>query len=1037
MVSWYADGGVSGYKDAAGIPVEWMRVADKNVIHLPQYTAGTIDANGSTRLQYPVWGPNFRTSIDAAARLTFAGAEVGTAFLSGRLLAASMFVTDAANFPPGKIPTPAEILALGDAKVSTHRSVGLSPAGSYELEIFGPIPQPNRKYWVLVAPTTIPGPVFVPSASTAPSILNDIPIGDVNVNGRAVSMWGNRTPAAPIITAPAADSVHSAGSSFLFSYASADPDGVFGDTARANADRAGVQVQYAPRPTVANPTPTWIDLPIASRTGTLFPGDGWYIDQSSAASPSDVSNNGAYTLWLATYMQIRCGSNTLAPGEGILPSGNWQIRMRTFDYGHPYPTFVRPLNAPNNDYYPSNYPILNTSPWSTPVKVSIAAQVPQPVPVYPINNTALAEDKTVTLSWQYFNTYSPPKAQMRREVDIRKVGDAAWTTLTNSLSASTSYTILPTGSGSPAPYEYQTDLGFEAGTLGGWSTGGTGTLTAITSTPPTVHSGTRALQMATSGAASITKTFPLVALHTTFTFSGWTYLGPGTDAHYVYVEWIGPGITDTVSVLRPGGAGWARFTTPPMARPAGATDIRITVYSYISGASSNGDRFDDFSLTAFTGSYDVGFTPVSTTQYEWRVRTTDTSGVLSNYSTIARFWIVPALNSGDTRPLPVGTIDGATLGCGTHRVFVYRRGGKVRVGELTGLSYVDWGRLRDDISDAKIVISDWDIDCGNLLAKLQTWAYELVIYRDNGYSIDRVWEGPITLLTYARDKVTIQAKDVMAYAYRRIIKQEMNDRLVGDTVTSRAARVLQNVFAPDDPNVLAYLQVLSDPADSIERRNLPAFSRTAYEEIDDMAANQGLDYTAVGRSILLWGTRHRIGTLPEFRDADLGASPIVSEYGMSMANFYSVADGTGVHGDANRLDVSGNDPIYGLVEMLSSSWASDTPEQSGIYTGGQATVIASFEGYAEKSIAARYPPPVVVRVPDNTSLNPSTTISIQHLVPGVVIPLRSTGTLRTVSANQKLDSVSVTEQGGAETITIVMSPFSREDTAAPEGGDGG
>jgi hypothetical protein len=386
------------------------------------------------------------------------------------------------------------------------------------------------------------------------------------------------------------------------------------------------------------------------------------------------------------------------------------------------------------------------------------------------------------------------------------------------------------------------------------------------------------------------------------------------------------------------------------------------------------------------------------------------------------------------RPIPAETIDGATLGCGTHRVEIYRRGGTERVGTLSQVSHVDWSRVRDDISTAQIEVSGWDIDCGNLLARLQTWAYEVVIFRTNGYTTDRVWEGPITLLTYENDKVTIDAKDVMGYLYRRLIKQKMTDSGTGNgtTVVDRARRVIQNCLAPDDPNLLAYLQILPREDDAMQYRSTPAYSRTGFEEVDDMAANAGLDYTAVGRSILLWGTKHRIGTLPELRDKDLGASPIVSEYGMSMANVYSVSDGNGVHGEATRgIDpVSGNDPNYGLVEMLSSTWASDSESETGTYTqAGLETVIKSFESFAERSISDRYPPPVVVRIPDNTTLNPETVLSIQQLVPGVVIPLRSTSTLRTVADNQKLDKVAVVEEAGKETVSITLSPFSRDDAA--------
>lgn len=420
--------------------------------------------------------------------------------------------------------------------------------------------------------------------------------------------------------------------------------------------------------------------------------------------------------------------------------------------------------------------------------------------------------------------------------------------------------------------------------------------------------------------------------------------------------------------------------------------------------------------------------------YEWRVEVTDTDNVTSDFSEIASFLVVPAPNTGVVRPIPDNSIEGATLGCGKHRAFVYRRGGKKRVAEITEISHLDWARLRDDMSTSKIVVSGWTVDCGNLLKILQTWAYEIVIFRDNGYSVDRVWEGPITLLTYEQDKVTIDAKDVMAYPYRRIIKQVLNDTANGDTVVNRAVRVLQNTLGPDDPNVLQYLTPLFSESDAREYRSTPAYSRTAFEEIDDMAANAGLDYTATGRRIMVWSTRARIGTLPEFKDSDFGAPPIVSEYGMSMANVYAVSDGNGLYGVATRLDENNQDTVYGLIEMLSSTWASDTQAEHGTLTEeGKQTVIASFEEFAERSIADRYPPPVVVRVPDNTSLNPSAVVTIQQLVPGVVIPLRSSSTLREVRGNQKLDAVKVIEEAGTETISITMSPFNRDDAAVVEG----
>jgi hypothetical protein len=415
------------------------------------------------------------------------------------------------------------------------------------------------------------------------------------------------------------------------------------------------------------------------------------------------------------------------------------------------------------------------------------------------------------------------------------------------------------------------------------------------------------------------------------------------------------------------------------------------------------------------------------TQYEWQVRSRDSSGAWSDFSPTATFWVVSPPDSGAVIPPLTESILGGSLGCGQHRVFIYRRGGLVRVGEITGVSQVRWGRVRDDMSIAEVTVNNWGPDCGALLASLRTWAHELVIFRDNGHSVDRVWEGPLTLLTYEASTVHLHAKDVVGYLYRRIIRQSPGP--TGTSVVSRAASIVQNALAPDDPNVLRFLQVVDGPQNAKQYRNIVPYSRTAFEEIDDMAANAGLDYTAVGRSIVLWGTRNRLGSLPEFRDKDLGATPIVSEYGMRMANRYVISDGYGLHGEAHRLDGDGEDPVYGLVEMLSSTWASDAADGSGSYSQSAAdSIVESFNEASEKSISDRYPPPVIVRVPDNTTLHPDLSVSIQHLVPGAVLPLRSTGTLRSVVGLQKIDSISVTEVAGEETVTITLSPFNYEDS---------
>lgn len=1063
MVSWSGDGLVSGYDPTT-------KKHKAGLFHLA--SPGTVDVNGGTRLQWDLADnypsrASYPTRLDISATMTFTAGDFSAN--PGKDMGMAAVMAKASDFAPGVIPTPSQIFNLNPLLKDVGSSYTVGPATfTAKMDFVNSEMDPNTKYWLLVYPAAINNP------NNPWSRTNYEPLGNINTNGRAISVWTNRPPAAPTITSPPTGSIIPSGDIFNIAYTPNDPDKLTpDDSLRSNHDLAAVSVEYAPIPTVQNPSPTWRPLEYWD-SNTEFTFADVAVGHSESGTKIGILRNLGFPVLCGV------GEDGALPSHGSLPAGDWQIRIRVADFGHPYPNIVNPLGV-TPAYQMGSFPVESASPWSTSIRVSIPSQVPPPIPLSPTDNTATQEGATVRLSWQYRNTFDPPFPQTERWVQIRRVGDPEWSTVFAGAS-SNSYVDLPPTIDNPPPTpdeEYMADPGFEGATTDSWvgktyidwvlgdfyAPNSTGVTLSNVNSPALSHAGDRHLRMNNTGAEDAWSVFVHTAdiadpLHNAFRLNVW-FRPPDEaidlssedpvpavvqfaflDASDNVILPIGSEITfANLIVLRPAeGWDWVNFDVPELLVPPGAVKTFISVYTQgldaVGGAALlSGHRLDDVSLVGYNTFNTDDFTMVKSTHYEWRVRARDASGVISNYSEAARFWVVPAAASGEVRPIPEATTDGATLGCGTHRVFAYRRGGFERVGEVRGLTYLDWGRVRDDISTSRVVIEDWDIDCGNLLARLQTWAYELVIFRDNGYSNERVWEGPITLLTYEQDRVVIQAKDVMNYPYRRIIKQRMSDTAVGATVTSRAAQVVQNVMAPDDPNVLAYLQVITHEDDAMQYRSTPAYSRTAFEEIDDMAANAGLDYTAVGRAILLWSTKHRIGTLPEFRDENLGAAPIVSEYGMSTANLYSVSDGNGVHGEADRLDVSGNDPIYGLIEMLSSTWASDSTEDSGTYTQeGLETVRRSFSEFAERSIADRYPPPIVVRIPDNTTLNPNTVLSIQQLVPGVVIPLRSSGTLRSVTGNQKLDSVKVVEQGGRETISITLSPFNRDDAVVGEEG---
>jgi hypothetical protein len=425
--------------------------------------------------------------------------------------------------------------------------------------------------------------------------------------------------------------------------------------------------------------------------------------------------------------------------------------------------------------------------------------------------------------------------------------------------------------------------------------------------------------------------------------------------------------------------------------------------------------------------------------YEWSVRTYDSVGATpSEWADSFYFYAIetPGALSG---PLPFGgtTYAQGSLGCGSYRVFVYQQGGQIRLGELEPLDHMTFTRVRDDISSCNAFTSGYSTDCGAFYSTLRCWMHELVVFRDGV----RVWEGPITRIGFTATSVEIEAKDVMAYAYRRILRQGYNDayRLVqlgtgGKpneylgllSAVKRASMLITQGLAPYDPNVLPYLTTIEYPDDALESRVVADWSRSVWEEVDDLAATAGIDYTTVGRRIIIWDTHRAIGRLPEMRDGDFSDSPIVTEYGMQLATFLGVTNGSGVVG---TTEVAAKTKPYGPIEMLASSYSDSAAASGEVQTPeALAKMVAALTDQAKRNISGRWPAPLIVRIPDNTTLSPEANVGFQQLIPGVWLPLRSVNTPRQVVQWQKLDSVGVEYDEKGEKVHVVLSP-------APNGGN--
>lgn len=248
-----------------------------------------------------------------------------------------------------------------------------------------------------------------------------------------------------------------------------------------------------------------------------------------------------------------------------------------------------------------------------------------------------------------------------------------------------------------------------------------------------------------------------------------------------------------------------------------------------------------------------------------------------------------------------------------HHVYITDRGGKNRVGELIDISQVQWGRVRDDVSQATVLIRGSACSAqADLLSSIEPHRSELVIYRGS----ERVWEGPVNRVGWHSDYVEVNAHDVFEYLNGRPLSVAWNNAYPNNTlVTTRLDTIVDYelthtymyrdsagnpVVLPawenlDPPiNVLPYWTVHNFPNEVGTAASTTPFQMTVGEHIDNYARTGGIDYTVVGRAIHVWDTSRSLGQTRTVTEADFFGEIVVSAYGAdhSSVGFTVADDGT-------------------------------------------------------------------------------------------------------------------------------------------------
>lgn len=346
----------------------------------------------------------------------------------------------------------------------------------------------------------------------------------------------------------------------------------------------------------------------------------------------------------------------------------------------------------------------------------------------------------------------------------------------------------------------------------------------------------------------------------------------------------------------------------------------------------------------------------------------------------------------------------AVLGCGTNTAVICDRNGEQQLLALPKASSVTWGRKLSEISAASLTIpAD---KCTRELDNVHTWAHTLVIYRRIGPGRGRrVWEGPIRRKRDTRDGVVLEARDVLGWTERRMIR--VSRKLHDSPVKTELLWSVNRAFLPDDPNVLAFVQTPGLDGDDVDR-DVAAWSAKHAEDIANLAGVGGR-FTVVGRAIVLFADSHTLGRTPVLSPENhLSADVELIEDGDLLLTSVTSRD------DNNRsATVGGVDGFYGLVEdVVSPGSGKHRP--------------AALTRYAQRQLDQSYPAPVQLDIPAGAALRSDSPFPIELLTPGTIVPVETTtATGRTVRMTAVLSSVDVTQTGkDDEAVTITVVPVS-------------
>lgn len=397
------------------------------------------------------------------------------------------------------------------------------------------------------------------------------------------------------------------------------------------------------------------------------------------------------------------------------------------------------------------------------------------------------------------------------------------------------------------------------------------------------------------------------------------------------------------------------------------------------------------------------------------------------------------------------------LGCPeNYEVIVFEENGNLNsftgeasfgrtVGVLDGWVELKWDRRLDDISQAVIEIAT-NADCctTGFLGELHPWHHGVAIYRDGVL----VWNGPIVLIEATRTRVTITANDISVLLTKRLLSRDICFSLDAMVCTAGVGGI---VYGPQAPEVVA-LRLIGDALQVDDHGafvEVQSTSTAVYEasykqyggpvfDLVQKLATEFINWTVLGRRIVIsvGGLRSTAGLArtamltcddfanDEFKTTEDGlaaltqdvqiADPII-DGGVEQVNI-----GVAQVFNAGAGEVA--DPYYGLLQ--------------GVQKANQALAVganpaAAIAQAALNVVQGAYPPPVTLSA-DGLQIAPTAPVTIEELVPGIIVPIFADCLCRPVMQDFVLSKIeiSVTERG--ETVVPTLISLGSDNPATVE-----